>query len=118
EATGVTISADGHVLATVPGQADPEDVGTLQLATFVNPAGLSQLGENLFGETAASGPPVTGDPGEDSRGKLQSGVLESSTVDPTRELIDLICTQRAYEMNSQSIRAADQALQTIAQLRR
>ena len=88
-----------------------------ELATFVNPAGLESLGENLFSETAASGAPVSGNPGSDSRGTLKQGMLEESNVDPTRELIELIRTQRAFEFNSQSIRAADEALKSVAQLR-
>ncbi|MDX2148854.1 MAG: flagellar basal-body rod protein FlgG [Planctomycetota bacterium] len=117
-ATNVQIGADGQVLVTIPGEAAPQPVGTIELATFVNPAGLKTVGENLFIETAASGAPVTGEPGTDRRGKLKQGFLESSNVDPTRELIELIRTQRAFEMNSQSIRAADEALRSIAQLRR
>jgi flagellar basal-body rod protein FlgG len=118
DATNVTIAADGRVLVTLPGQPTPEELGPIELATFINPAGLKQIGENLYVETAASGPPVTGVPGTEGRGTLQSGFLESSNVDPTRELIELIRTQRAFEMNSQSIRAADESLRTVAQLRR
>jgi flagellar basal-body rod protein FlgG len=118
EATNVTISSDGRVLYTAPGETEQTEAGRLQLATFVNPAGLKQVGENLYVETDASGPPVVGDPSTDQRGFLQQNFLESSNVDPTRELIDLIRTQRAFEMNSQSIRAADESLRTVSQLRR
>ena len=118
DAIKVDISTDGRVLATTPGNADPTQVGQLELSTFVNPAGLKQLGENLYAETIASGPPITGNPGVDQRGQVRQGFIEGANVDPTRELIDLIKTQRAFEMNSQTIRSADQALQTIAQLRR
>jgi flagellar basal-body rod protein FlgG len=118
DAIDVTIDSNGQVLVTRPGQTEPESVGTIQLANFINPAGLKQVGENLFVETAASGPPVEGNPGENAFGTLQQGQYEGSNVDPTRELIDLIRVQRAFEMNSNTIRAADQALQTVAQLRR
>ncbi len=118
DATTVQINRDGQIFARVPGQQDPVNVGELQLAAFVNPAGLQQLGENLFGETAASGPPIVGEPDIDGRGGIIQNFLEGSNVNPTLELINLIRTQRAFEMNSQTIRAADEALQQIAQLRR
>lgn len=117
-ATSIQINADGQVYAFEPGQSDPTNLGQIQLAGFINPCGLKQLGENLFAETAASGPPIVGNPQEDGRGQLQEGFLEGSNVDPTKELINLIRTQRAFEMNSQSIRTADEVLQTISQLRR
>ncbi|MFA6046293.1 MAG: flagellar basal-body rod protein FlgG [Phycisphaerales bacterium] len=116
EAQTINIGADGQVSYTVAGQSTPVLLDRIQLATFVNPAGLKQVGENLYVETAASGPPLTGDPGTDARGSLQSSFLESSNIDPTRELIELIRTQRAFEMNSQSIRAADETLRNVAQL--
>jgi flagellar basal-body rod protein FlgG len=118
EAENPSIGADGRVTYTLAGQAEPTEAGQIQLSTFVNPAGLIQIGENLFVESAASGPPISGNPGEASRGSLQPAFLESSNVDPTRELIELIRTQRAFEMNSQSIRAADESLRSVAQLRR
>ncbi|MEM9066749.1 MAG: flagellar basal-body rod protein FlgG [Planctomycetota bacterium] len=118
DASTITIGADGRVYVQQPGQVDPTEVGQIELATFINPAGLSSVGENLWVESAASGPPVEGNPGEDNRGSIGQGFLESSNVDATRELVELIRTQRAFDMNSQSIRAADEALQTIGQLRR
>lgn len=118
EAENISIGADGKVTYSLAGQSEPVEAGQLELAAFVNPAGLKQVGENLYVETAASGPPVTGIPGTESRGSLQSAFLESSNVDPTRELIELIRTQRAFEMNSQSIRAADETLRSVATLRR
>jgi flagellar basal-body rod protein FlgG len=114
----ITITSDGHVTYLEPGASQPSDAGQIELATFVNPAGLKQIGENLYTETVASGPPNTGAPASQDRGSLEQSFLEASNVDPTKELIDLIRTQRAFEMNSQSIRAADQALQTITQLKR
>lgn len=117
-ATGISISSDGRVLITEPGNPVPTELAQLETATFVNPAGLKNVGENLYVETVASGAPQTGNPGADNRGTLRQGMLEASNVDPTRELIELIRTQRAFEMNSQSIRAADETLRSVAQLRR
>jgi flagellar basal-body rod protein FlgG len=118
DALEITITGDGRVLYTIAGQTEPSEAGQIETATFVNPAGLKQIGENLYAESEASGPPSTGVPGEDDRGSLQQNFLEASNVDPTRELIELIRTQRAFEMNSQSIRAADETLRSVAQLRR
>lgn len=118
DATGVSILKDGTVLVGIAGQAEPEEVGLIELATFVNPAGLKQIGENLFAQSAASGDPAVGEPLEGGRGGVQQGFLEGSNVDPVIELVNLIRTQRAFEMNSQSIQAADEALQTIGRLRR
>ncbi len=113
---GISISTDGQVTALVPGDSQPRRIGRFELARFINPAGLRQIGENLFGESIASGSPVTGTPSEDGFGVLRQTFIEGSNVDPTRELIGLIRTQRAFEMNSQTIQAADESLQTIAQL--
>ena len=117
-AEAVTIGADGRVFYTESGNPEQQEAGQLTLATFINPHGLKQVGENIFVETIASGPANSGNAGEDKRGTIKSGFLESSNVDPTRELIELIRTQRAFEMNSQSIRAADESLRSVAQLRR
>jgi flagellar basal-body rod protein FlgG len=114
----VSVSGDGRVTYLETGSSEPTEAGQLELATFINPAGLKQVGENLYVETAASGPATTGEPSIDGRGSIQQSFLEASNVDPTRELIELIRTQRAFEMNSQSIRAADEALRSVAQLRR
>lgn len=117
-AEGIEITTDGRVLVTIPGQVDTQDVGQIELTTFINPQGLKQVGENLYVETEGSGTPISGLPGEDNRGQIQQGFLEASNTDPTRELIDLIRIQRAFEMNSQTIRAADETLRSIANLRR
>ncbi|TVQ59733.1 MAG: flagellar basal-body rod protein FlgG [Phycisphaerales bacterium] len=114
----IEISANGEVFVSQPGAPDLNQVGQLELATFVNPAGLKQIGENLYSETEGSGPPIVGNPGEENRGRVLQGFTEGSNVDPTRELINLIKTQRAFEMNSQTIRTADESLRAIAQLRR
>jgi flagellar basal-body rod protein FlgG len=117
DATQVTIGPDGRVFVLQPGQTAPTEQGQIELATFVNPAGLKQIGENLFVETEASGAPLIGTPGEEHFGRIVQGSLEASNVDPAFELIELIRTQRAFEMNSNSIQAADETLRNIAQLR-
>ena len=117
DATKIDILQDGRVMVRLPGDTEPQQVGQLQIASFINPAGLRQEGENLYSESAASGPPVLGNPAEDSRGSILQGRLESSNVNPTFELIELIRTQRAFEMNSQAIRAADETLRNIGNLR-
>ncbi len=118
DATQFAVDSSGQVWAQIPGDATPQLVGQVELSMFVNPTGLSQVGENLWVESAASGPPISGIPGQQGSGTILGGFLEGSNVDPARELIDLIRTQRAFEMNSQSIRAADETLQSITQLRR
>jgi len=117
-ATQVQIDQVGHVTAAVQGEAEPTDVGDIEVALFINPAGLKQVGENLYVETGASGPPIVGQPGTENFGQIQQGFYEASNVDPTRELIELIRVQRAFEMNSQTIKAADEALRTVTNLRR
>lgn len=111
----VTISSDGIVSAQIPGQATPQQVGTLTLANFINAPGLQPIGQNLYTETAASGPPQTGTPGISGLGTLQQGALESSNVDVASELVNMIETQRAYEMNSKAIQTTDQMLQYVNQ---
>lgn len=114
----IQIDRNGRIFGLRAGATAPEQLGDIQIATFINPAGLRQVGENLFVESAASGPPIPGEPGTENRGGILQSHLESSNVDPTRELVELIRTQRAFELNSQTIRAADEALQQIGQLRR
>jgi flagellar basal-body rod protein FlgG len=115
--TNITVSQTGLVTATVPGQVAPQTLGQLTIANFVNEAGLQQLGSNLAQQTAASGPPTVSVPGETSFGTIQQGYLESSNVDPVTEITNLIAAQRAYEMNSKVIQAADQMSGTITNLR-
>jgi len=112
-ATGVSIGADGTVSATLPGQTTPTQIGTLQLVDFINSAGLQPKGENLLLESAASGPPQVGTPGLNGLGTLQQGTLEASNVNVAEELVDMIETQRAYEMNSKAIATTDQMLQYV-----
>jgi flagellar basal-body rod protein FlgG len=116
QAQSVTIAADGTVTVALPGQATPQSVGTLQLASFVNPAGLEPRGSNLFGETASSGTPSGASPGNSGLGSLQQGFLETSNVNVVEELVSMIQTQRAYELNSKAISTSDQMLQRLAQL--
>lgn len=118
DAEDIVISADGSVSVRQAGSQTLTQLGQIQTARFVNPQGLIQLGENLYGQTDASGQPQIGTPGEDGRGALRSGFLEASNVEPVRELVDLIKTQRNFELNSQVVQASDQALQLIANLRR
>jgi flagellar basal-body rod protein FlgG len=116
--THISIGEDGIVEVMVSGQNAKQNVGQLQLAQFVNPQGLQLLGGSLYLETQASGEPIVGNPGQNGAGKIIQGFLEASNVDPVKELVTLIKTQRAFELNSQSIQTADQALQTIGNLRR
>jgi flagellar basal-body rod protein FlgG len=118
DAVKIEIGTDGRVLALLSGETEAQEIGQIEIATFINPAGLSQIGGNLFVQSAASGEPFVGEPGTEQFGQIRSGYLEGSNVDPTRELIELIRTQRAFEMNSQVVRAADETLQAIGQLRR
>ncbi len=116
-ASAVEINAEGEVLATIPGQTSQQNLGQIQLATFVNPSGLEATGDNLFLETDASGAPVVGNPGDDNIGHLQQGMLESSNVDAVKEITNMISAQRAYEMNSNVIKTSDDMLQAVNQLR-
>ncbi|MDP3577785.1 flagellar basal-body rod protein FlgG [Methyloversatilis sp.] len=115
-ATNVSISADGNVTANIPGNVAPQPIGTIALASFINPAGLEPRGQNLFAETAASGQPNTGTPGANGLGQLMQGFLETSNVNVVQELVTMIQTQRAYEMNSKAIQTSDQMLQKLGQL--
>jgi flagellar basal-body rod protein FlgG len=115
-ATNVSISTDGTVSATLTGQTAPQTIGTLALANFVNPAGLEPKGDNLYAETAASGQPNGGTAGTNGLGTVMQGYLETSNVNVVQELVSMIQTQRAYEMNSKAIQTSDQMLQKLAQL--
>ncbi|RPE70556.1 flagellar basal-body rod protein FlgG [Tibeticola sediminis] len=112
-AQSITIAKDGTVTVTLPGQAAPQQVGTLQLASFVNPAGLQSIGDNLYLETGSSGAPNTGQPTLNGLGAVQQGFVEASNVNVVAELVDMISTQRAYEINSKAVQASDQMLQYV-----
>jgi flagellar basal-body rod protein FlgG len=116
--TEINIGQDGTIQVKQNGSATARTIGQLQLAQFVNPQGLQLLGGSIYQQTDASGPPIVSSPGTQGAGLTQQGFLEESNVDPVTELVTLIKTQRAFEMNSQSIQTADQALQTVANLRR
>lgn len=113
----ITIANDGTVSVRQQGSSQLTQVGQIELARFVNPEGLLSIGKNLYIQTDASGTPVTGNPMEDGLGNLQQGSLEGSNVDPVRELVDLIFTQRGFELNSQSIKSADECLRIVTNLR-
>ena len=115
-ATAVTISAQGLVQATVPGQTAQQSLGSIQLSRFINRTGLSSVGDNLFTETAASGQAIDGTPNADGFGNLQQTYLEDANVNSVTEITGLIAAQRAYEMNSKVITAADQMLSTTTQM--
>jgi flagellar basal-body rod protein FlgG len=117
ETTAFTVKSDGTVLAQLPNKTDPTELGQLQLTTFTNPAALSAIGHNLFQPTGATGQELQSKPGEQGTGGISQGVLESSNVQAVEEMIDMISTQRAYEMNSKVIQTADQMLQRLTQLR-
>lgn len=114
-AQSITIGTDGTVSVQLAGQASPTQVGTLQLADFINPAGLQTVGGNLLVESAASGTPTTGNPGLTGMGTLIQGSVEASNVNVVQEMVDMISTQRAYEMNSKAIQTTDQMLQYAAE---
>ena len=115
-ATSVTIGQDGVVTVTQPGVAAPVQVGSLQLATFINPAGLQSMGQNMYMETASSGTPSTNVPGTNGTGNLSQGYVETSNVNVVEELVNMIQTQRAYEINSKAITVSDQMLQKLSQM--
>jgi flagellar basal-body rod protein FlgG len=113
-ATNITIGADGTVSVQLPGQAQSQQVGTIQLATFANPGGLNSVGGNLYLETTASGNAIVGTPGgTEGLGQIQQGALENSNVDVVGEFIQMILAQRSYEANSRVVHAADQMFQTV-----
>jgi len=115
DAIDVSINASGQVEVLVTGQVDPQQLGQMEMASFINPAGLQAMGDNMFLETAASGDPILGNAGEDGFGTLLQGYLENSNVNPVSEITDLIVAQRAYEMNTKVLTASDEMLQSLNQ---
>lgn len=115
-ATSVTIGMDGVVSITQPGVAAAVQVGSMQLATFINPSGLESMGQNLYLETGSSGTPSTNVPGSNGAGSLSQRYVETSNVNVVEELVSMIQTQRAYEINSKAITTSDQMLQRLSQL--
>jgi flagellar basal-body rod protein FlgG len=117
EAVSVQITRDGIIEASLTGQAEPQQLGQLEIATFINPPGLEAIGDNLFLETAASGSPNVATPGSAGFGTIMQGFLELSNVNAVEEISALIVAQRAYEMNARVITAADEMMQSTTQLR-
>lgn len=117
DAVEVSINQEGLVTAKIAGQTEQVELGQLELATFVNEAGLDAIGDNLLLETEASGPALVGPPGTEGLGTVLQGFLESSNVNPVQEITSLIAAQRAYDMNSKVISASDEMMATITQLR-
>lgn len=115
-ALSVTIGTDGTVSITQAGSPAATQIGSLQLATFINPTGLQSQGQNLYQETASSGTPSVGTPGTNGAGTLQQGYVEASNVNVVSELVNMIQTQRAYEINSKAITTSDQMLQKLSQM--
>ncbi|OQW78499.1 MAG: flagellar basal-body rod protein FlgG [Proteobacteria bacterium ST_bin11] len=115
DALSITIGQDGTVSVTQPGAAAANQVGQIQVADFINTSGLEPIGDNLFRETVSSGAPIIGAPGENELGKLVQGSLETSNVNVVEELVNMIETQRAYEMNSKAISTTDQMLSFVTQ---
>src|SRR5579862_3077703 len=115
-AGSLTVTQDGNVTVNVPGSSQPQQLGQITLARFVNNAGLQPHGTNLFTQTAASGPPIVTQPGLNGSGVLQAGYLENSNVQIVNEIVNMIVAQRAYEANSKAIGASDQMLQTAIQM--
>jgi flagellar basal-body rod protein FlgG len=115
-ATSVTVGMDGVVTITQAGVAAPVQIGSMQLVTFINPAGLESMGQNLYLESASSGTPSTNVPGTNGTGSISQGYVETSNVNVVEELVNMIQTQRAYEINSKAITTSDQMLQKLSQL--
>jgi flagellar basal-body rod protein FlgG len=114
----ITINQDGIVSVLQAGQTQLNQIGNIQLARFINPQGLVQLGQNLFSQSVGSGTPLVSTPGQDGLGTIRQQFLEASNVEPVQELVDLITTQRTFELNSQALQVADQMLQLVNNLRR
>lgn len=115
QTVSVTIGSDGTVSALTAGSTTPTQIGTVQLSDFINPQGLQAIGENLYKETVSSGSPTQGTPGLNGVGTLVQGSLESSNVNPVEELVNMIETQRSYEMNSKAIKTVDEMMQFVTQ---
>ena len=118
DAIEISVGRNGEVRVRQPGGTELNTIGEIELARFVNPEGLKQVGQNLYLETDASGPAITAAPQTEGLGAVVQGALEMSNVDPVRELIALITTQRSFELNSQSIQSADESLRVVSNLRR
>lgn len=118
DATDISVGKDGTVTIKLSGSTDTQEVGQILLTDFINPAGLKAIGQNLFTETTASGPPIESTPGQDGLGQITNGYLESSNVSVVEEMVNLIIGQRAYESNSKVVQTCDEMLQTANNVRR
>ena len=118
DALSVEIRGDGTVFAALPGETESVELGQVELARFQNPAGLRALGGNLFSATEASGEAIAGPPAEDGLGSLHQGFLEASNVDVVQEMVELIASQRAYELNSKMVQASEEMLQIANSVKR
>ncbi|MDA8168202.1 MAG: flagellar basal-body rod protein FlgG [Nitrospiraceae bacterium] len=118
DTTSITVSTDGKITVLQAGNTTPTEVGQLEIARFVNPGGLQALGKSLFSPTAASGDPITGNPGQQGLGQISQGFVEMSNVNVVEEMVNMIASQRAYEINSKSVQAADEMLQTANNIKR
>lgn len=118
ETVSIAIAFDGKVSVNLAGSNDPQEIGQIQLARFINPAGLSAVGRNLYEETPASGTPAVGNPSESGLGKVNQGYLEYSNVDVVTEMVNMIVAQRAYEINSKAIQTSDDMTQLVNNLKR
>jgi len=116
--SSINISKDGVISVLIDGSIEPEEVGQLELVTFMNPAGMEAIGGNLYSQTEASGTPMYGSPGEDRFGVVEQGYLEKSNVDVVKEMINLIVSQRAYEINSKAVKTADELLALTNNIKR
>lgn len=118
DATSITITRDGTVSVMLVGEVEPTTVGQLEMVRFVNPAGLLNEGQNLYAETASSGPPIVANPGDEGLGTLAQGYLENSNVQIVEEMVAMITAQRAYEVSSKAIKTADDMLGIANHLKR
>ena len=118
DATAVSIGVDGEVTALIAGSDEPQTLGQIEIARFINPAGLSAVGHNLFVQTAASGQPIVGTPTQDGLGRLDQGALEISNVQVVDEMVNMIIAQRAYEINSKAIQTSEEMTQIANNLKR
>lgn len=118
DATSISVSIDGAVSVLLVGSEEPQEIGQFELARFINPAGLSAIGHNLYNETPASGSPILGNPSEEGLGKLDQGYLEISNVRVVDEMVNMIVAQRAYELNSKVIQTSEDMLQISNNLKR
>ena len=114
----IIVGEDGTVSVTLPGETEPTELGQIEIAKFINPSGLRAIGKNIYLQTAASGEPITGVPGEDGLGTIAQGILEMSNVNVVEEMVNLITGQRAYEINSKAIQTGDEMLQIVNNLKR